>query len=289
MLEESKKLYETSANLYLSDWKSMDKNDLIREAVKCVNTPKYDSYIAAIMLRYWGKMTAYYQRCKLVITPEDAHTWLVQAVLYAVEKHPWTNPKSSIYEDKNGPDKVVNRVLESKRLTFYQQLNRYNRKINSVVFSLDSLKEDMLDAHTPAVVDDHQFVIDDLVIKAFEAKDYFLSFLLDGIVAERYPTGGRHKKMITHLKNIDQHCETFADRYELNLNKVKRGASYITRLSRGSIRRKINITLSELKRSVIKENSIGYGHDDNDSNTYIKFHRIDDYYYVNLWGESETF
>ena len=80
-----------------------------------------DAYIAAIMLRYWNKLDSYYYKCKLVITPEEVHTWLTIAVMYAINKKPWENPKMGIYNDETGPDKVINRIIESKRLTFYQQ------------------------------------------------------------------------------------------------------------------------------------------------------------------------
>lgn len=252
MLEDAKELYETSARLYIEDWKSRDKNDLIREAVDNFGTYKYDSYVSAIMLKYWAKMIAYYHKCKLVISPEDAHMWLTQAVLYAVEKHPWTNPNSSIYNDINGPDKVVNRVLESKRLTFYQQLNRYNRKINSALLSLESLTEDLLDAVTPIYRDDTTFEIDEFIVNLFKHKHYFEAFLIDAIVHQRYSVT-QPKKLVTHLRCLDTYCDIFALRYELNINRVKRASTYITRLCRASIKHKISTSLVDLKRMICND------------------------------------
>lgn len=287
MLEDAKKLYEESACIYVKDWKSKDKNDLIREAAEYSNTYKYDSYISAIMLKYWAKMIAYYHRCKLVISPEDAHMWLTQAVLYAVEKHPWTNPKSSIYNDKNGPDKVVNRVLESKRLTFYQQLNRYNRKINSLALSLETLNEEMLDTYTPMYEDEHTFIMDDLIIRAFHSKDYFFAFLVDAIVIEGYKVGGRHKNLVTHLKKLEGHCDIFSGRYDLKLDSVIRAATYITKLSRSAIRHKIDIALLDMKRKIKSEQSGKC--DTMSSNTELyNPNQIVEYYYTNLWYEDEV-
>lgn len=283
MLEQSKQIYEESANLYVDNWKTLNKNDLVRSAIEHKNTTKYDGYISAIMLRYWGKMNAYYHRCKLVATPEDVHMWMTQAVLYAVNNHPWTDHNSSIYEDINGPDKVINRVFESKRLTFYQQLNRYNRKINSVIYSLDTLEEDMLDAYTPICEDEHTFIIDDLIIRAFNEKDYFFSFLVDAIVTEGYKPKGRHKQLVTHLKHLDSHCDVFAGRYDLKLNKVQKASTYITRMSRTELIRKINITLSSMKHKIEREQSCIIDDNPNENKLY-SVNEIVEYYYVNLWG-----
>lgn len=282
MLEDSKELYESSANLYLTNWRTINKNDLIREAVNYKNSSKFDSFISAIMLRYWGKMTAYYHRCKLVATAEDVHMWMTQAVMYAVNNHPWDNPDSSIFEDKNGPDKVVNRVFESKRLTFYQQLNRYNRKINSLILSLESLTEDMSDIYTPMCEDEHTFIMDDLIIRAFEEKDYFFAFLIDAIITEGYKVEGKNKRLISHLKHLNDHCDIFAGRYDLNINSVIRASTYITRLDRPTIGYKITTTLNDIKRKLEREQS---GNTKN-SHGNIELHNpnaIVEYYYTKLW------
>ena len=289
MLEEIKEIYEESANLHVDSWRTLNKNDLIRCAVENKHTRYFDGYISSIMLRYWGKMNAYYHKCKLVATPEDVHMWMTQAVMYAVDNHPWDNPKSSIYKDKNGPDKVINKVFESKRLTFYQQLNRYNRKINSAILSLDSLSEDMMDTYTPMCEDEHTFIMDDLIIRAFEVKDYFFAFLVDAIVNERIKAGGRHKKLVTHLKNLSSHCEVFASRYDLNIDIVQKASTYITRMSRTDLIRKINITLSEMKRD-IRRGQLGIDGRDAGSDKLYSANEIVEYYYVELWdnyGESE--
>ncbi len=283
MLENTKEAYLACANMYVPDWKMMSKNVLAFEALEKKNSKEYDGYVSALMLKYWSKMISYYHKCKLVATAEDAHTWLVQAVMYALDNHPWTNPKSSIYQDKNGPDKVINRVIESRRKTFYQQLNRYNRKINSAILSLDNLYEDMLDTYTPLCEDEHPFIIDDLIIRAFKEKDYFFAFLVDAIVAENIKPIGRHKKLVTHLKNLNTHADIFACRYELNMDVVNRAITYITRMGRPDITRKINLTLSDMKRKIIKEQLGIKTTSDEDSKLYSS-NSVVEYYYTDLWG-----
>lgn len=253
MLEGTRKIYEDSANLYVENWKNINKNDLVRMAIDTKGKSCYDGYISAIMLRYWGKMTSYYHKCKLVATPEDVHTWMTQAVLYAVNKHPWTNEKSSIFGDKNGPDKVINRVFESKRLTFYQQLNRYNRKINSAILSIEALSEEMFDTYTPMCEDEHTFMVDEVVVNFFNVKDYFVAFLIDAVVNERFKIDCNNKKLVTHLQSLEKHCDIFAGRYDLDINRVKRASTYVTRLNRKNTKRKIKESLITLKRLMNRE------------------------------------
>ncbi len=249
MLECFKESYLECANLLIPEWDSMSKNNLVFEAIEKKDTKYYDGYISALMLKYWNKMTAYYHKCKLVITPEDAHTWLVNAILYALEKHPWTNPKSSIYQDKNGPDKVINRFIESRRVTFYQQLNRYNRKINSAILSLDSLSDTYADANTPYVEDEHNVELEGIVMECFNLKDYFYAFLLDAMIYENYTLHKHSKRLVTHLQSIDDnYCDIFAGRYNLNFDRVKRASSYITRMRRTTINERMSTAPEELKR-----------------------------------------
>jgi len=251
MLEEYKKIYEASADLYVPNWRNINKNILVKQAIECANTPSEDGYIGAIMLKYWEKMLKYYRWCKLVITPEDAHCWLTQAVMYAIEQHPWTREKSSIYDDPNGPDKVINRVLESKRVTFYQQLNRYNRKINSSTVSLNLLVDlygDGLDG--PITTSDETLVmIDELILNFFKSKEYFLAFLVDSIVYEGYELDNHSKKLVTHLRVMsDEYCDTFSIRHCLPLSRVVKASTYITRMTRFRIKNKLKSSVFELQK-----------------------------------------
>ena len=255
MLEENKRIYESKANTIVPDWKSRNKNDLIISASECTDERLKDGYIAAIMLKYWSKIDSYYYKCKLVTTPEDIHSWLVTAVLYALKHKPWENPKYTVYKDENGPDKVINRIIESKRLTFYQQLNRYKRKINSAITSLDSLVEDYKDVFVPSYNDSSNVECNNLVCMYFDKKDYFMAFMLDAIFYEDVMSkdGLNKRRLSVHIKNIDDiYCNIFADRYDIPLNKVTFAAPYVTNMSSYNMKNKIEYNLIKLK-SIIGE------------------------------------
>jgi hypothetical protein len=147
--------------------------------------------------------------------------------------------------------------------------------------SLESLNEDMLDTFTPMCEDEHTFIMDDLIIRAFNEKDYFFAFLMDAIVTEGYKVEGRNKKLVTHLRQLYNHCDVFAGRYDLNLESVNRASTYITRLSRSDIRYKIVVTLNDIKRKLVRDR-LGA----NDDTNYMELHTPNsnvDYYYTKLW------
>ena len=236
------------ANLYIDNWQNMNKNELVLKAIEHKDDQLYEAYLSAAILRYWNKIDSYYNKCRLVVSPEDVHAWVVGGVLYAINYQPWKNEEGSIYNDPTGPDKVINRFIESRRVTFYQQLNRYNRKINGLTLSLDSLTEDLFDTVTPLYEDTYDIETEELVLKYFNKMDYFTAFMLDAIIVEGYTLPENTKKLASYLINYDKNsCRGFAFRYNIPLDKVVEASKYITNLSRFRVNSKIKSTLDKLK------------------------------------------
>jgi hypothetical protein len=254
MLEEYRLIYEEVASTSIPDWRSRDKNDLIIKACDLPNGPEKDSYISAILLKYWNKINKFYAKCKLVATPEDVHTWLTMAVLYAMDNKPWENPESSIYMDKNGPDKVINRVMECRRITFYQQLNRYNRKINSAILSLDSLTEDFKDTVFPIYEDSKIIEIFDVVCAKFKEEEYMMAFILDAIICEGLRNREEdYRKFVTHIRRMNKSfCQNFSSRYGIPNEDVIYAVEKVHLLSNVDLRKRVEYNLIRLK-SVLKE------------------------------------
>jgi hypothetical protein len=249
MLDENKLIYEEVAGAYLPNWKDIDKNELVRVASDLPNGPKKDSYVSAIMLKYWGKIGKFYSKCKLVATQEDVHMWLTMAVLYALDNKPWENTESSIYGDKNGPDKVINRVMECRRITFYQQLNRYNRKINSSILSLDSLTDDFKDAALPTYTESYVIEVSEIVIKKFKELNYMMAFVIDAIMWENLQNREEDlKKFVTHFRRMDSaFCANFSNRYDIDEEEVHNAVKYVNLLNSVELRKKIEYNLIKLK------------------------------------------
>lgn len=249
MLDEYKQIYEEIATSGLPHWKKMCKNELIKKASIMENGPTRDSYVAAIMLNYWHKIPKFYSKCKLVATPEDIHTWLTTSVMYALDKRPWESESSSIYNDPNGPDKVVNRCMESRRITFYQQLNRYNRKINSAILSLDSLTEDYKDAAAPTYLDDYIYEIHNIVSQQFINKEYINAFLLNGILYENWEfVNNDYKKFAIYLKKIHtSQAPLIAEHYDLPPEIVEEAINFCNNITIDQLRRRVEYSLIKLK------------------------------------------
>lgn len=253
MLEQNKDIYQQTADAIIPDWRDRNKNELIISACNCTNKHERDGYISAIMLKYWNKLDSYYYKCRLVTSPEDIHTWLVIAVMYAIERKPWEDPNQSIYGDPNGPDKVINRIIESKRLTFYQQLNRYKRKINGAITSLDTLMEEYKDVFAPSYNEDYSVEYHTLIINYFNTKDYFMAFFIDAIMYEDVMdnNGVSQRKLSSHLRNLDdEYCKYFAQKYMIPLDKVKQSVPYVNNISSYNLKNKIEYSLIRLRHTL---------------------------------------
>jgi hypothetical protein len=258
LLEDCKHLYESKADAYLKNWRKTNKNKLINNCIDCKDKNIREAYISAILVRYWKLFNKLYTKCKYTATPEECFDWVVDAVMYAVNNYPWRIEGQSIYKDPTGPDKVVNKVAESRRITYYQQLNRFNRKINSEILSLDILVSDYGDMFEP--IDDKTNTIwdEELVKKFFNKKDYFLSFMLDAIfnldvfeVIEEENgiyTKFSEKKIIKHLHHLDKYYKIFAEKYGIDCNKVLKATEYCSPLSTQKMKTKIRKNILFLKK-----------------------------------------
>ena len=229
----------------------MNKNELIITASEEESSYKKDGYISAIMYKYWNKIDSYYYKCKLVITPEDAHTWLVKSLMYAIEHKAWQDPDSTIYQDPTGPDKVINKYMECARLTFYQQLNRYKRKINGAIRSLDSLTEEYKDVFSPYINDDYTIEYDEMVVEYFNKEDYFMAFFIDALLYEDVynEDGLSNRKISLHFHSLDTfYCEMFAFRYSLTLKNVIEANKTVKNLSSYNMKKNIEYNTIRLQK-----------------------------------------
>ena len=254
MLDEYKVIYEDVARVGLPNWKTINKNDLIRVAADLKNGPDRDSYVAAIMLNYWNKISKFYSKCKLVATPEDVHTWLTMSVMYALDKKPWEVESSSIYNDPNGPDKVINRCMECRRITFYQQLNRYNRKINSLILSLDSITEERKDSAAPAYTDFYLFEVHNIVTSQFLDHHYVSAIMLNGVLYDNWKVSEEdYKKIANQLKKVElEDAEMLSERYNVTKSLVEEAIMFCNYTSVEELRRRAEYSAIKL-RELIKE------------------------------------
>lgn len=143
MLEEEYRTFYNCATTYLKDWQKMNKNDLANGYIDNEqNEILKGAYFSALMLRYWGNIGKYYNLSKSSgFTIDECYSWLVEAIMYALKMRKWRDKNNYLYTDPNGPDKVINRCIYSRRKYYYYLSNLDNRAANHNKDSLDNLLE----------------------------------------------------------------------------------------------------------------------------------------------------
>lgn len=272
MLDEYKELCRSSAN-FVEGWEKLSKNDLCRAYVSNKGNPSLqNAYLSAILYRYWNLISKYYYQSANCATPEECYGWLVDSVSCCVNLAAWENPSSSIYNDPNGPDKVINRCMKCARLTYYQFINRKKRKDDFGLLSVDELKE-LYGNGAPEPSDPKQeydvseLLINEFVVSEFLRKNYFISFLIYLILCENVfdivneETSTNYelnlRKICRLMSNLDDaHLSSFSREYQLPLEDVKRAHEYIQMIPAANMRKKVIQALENLKHSAFIESLI---------------------------------
>ena len=264
MLNDVRLSYERCADLKVPGWREMNKNELVNKCCDVKdNKELYDAYVSAIIARYWNLATKYYCQNQSSAPAEECYSWLLDSIMCALQWQQWRNPKNAIYNDPNGPDKVINRCMVSARLMFYQASNCVKRKVNYQSYSAEKMQEELGDAALPAVEDEDMNrvidVSDDLIIKAFRRGDYFSAAVIDNIAhKETYDIikeGGKvftkfnPKKLARVLRRCDDaYCDAFSRRYHVNVDDMREQVTTIKRFSSEKMYRWINRSLEKLRK-----------------------------------------
>ena len=248
--------------------------ELCREYVKNKgNETLQNAYISAILYRYWNLISKYYYQSANCATPEECYGWLVDSVSCCVNLAAWENPDSSIYNDPNGPDKVINRCMKCARLTYYQFINRKKRRDDFGTLSVDELKE-LYGNGAPEPEDPEQeydvslFIIKDYIIEEFRKKNYFVSFLIyfilyanvfDVIKLEDSRSSEFNlRKMCRIMSTIEEDMlVSFSEDLKLPLSDVTKAAEYVRSVPSGNMKKKIQQTLENLKHSSLVRAILG--------------------------------
>lgn len=241
MIESLKPLYEQSASVI--DWKNKTKNQLVFEYIENEHTKLKDAYFSAIVLKYWHLIGKYYKMSYLAATEEDCYDWLVESILYAISHRRWQDKDSSIYNDPNGPDKVINRHMACLRYTFYQAINRQKRKDGFNISSLDAIFDDFKD-HTDvnsvseilcdAYVEDHsELDIKRFIKSLFSQGDYLSAYIVHLITYKDVFSSTDDGYSLSFYKLTkainkfdDKFCEEFSEMYDIPIDTIKSTLKY---------------------------------------------------------------
>ena len=266
MLDEYRELCRSSA-MSIPEWEKTSKNDLCRAYVQNKgNEFLQNAYFSAILYKYWNLISKYYYHSANCATPEDCYEWLVDSVSCCLNLASWENPNSSIYNDENGPDKVINRCMKCARLTHYQFINRKKRKDNFGLLSIDELKESFGDSVSEP--DDYSqelnvsdIVVQEFVINKFMLKDYFVAFLVACIISSDvfditlnsekeafYEFNLR--KLVKVMNTLDEDFLFYFSRsYDIPYSDVEKAFKYVKGVPQCNMRSKVIQALEKLKHS----------------------------------------
>ena len=194
MLEQEYKTLYNCASI-IPNWKTANKNDLANAYVDNENNERLkDAYFSALMLRYWGNIGKYYISSKdSGFSIQDCYSWLVEALTYSLKQRKWRDPSSSMYEDKNGPDKIINRCIFSRRQYYYYLSNTANRKANVHALSLDD--EENIEQDHNAYLTDYSYLnnklsldISTISYSLYRQNNWLESFLLSYLLLNDFST-----------------------------------------------------------------------------------------------------
>ena len=284
MLLDNKNIYKKSADM-IPNWKLMSKSDLIRSYIKVKGDKNLEnSYISAIILKYWNSLNKYYygQARSGRVYIEDCYDWLTQALIYTTNKHIWDQPiithtyagtnktkskPNPLYGNPDGPNIAMCACINSMRLGFYQASNYDKRKVNYTTASVDKIIEEGKEIILPKEESNDLSMPDNLVVKqliekAFNSKNYYKAFVLDGIVngdVFEIPKNENKqifnkKKLAKHLRYLnDDYCKTISTMFNLNSNEIIEASNIYKKLNSTKMYRVIDAVLDSLKPTIEKE------------------------------------
>lgn len=270
MLDEYRQIYVESANI-VGDWKSMSCLDLCNSYLETRETNRLlsESYLSAIICKYWGQIGINYNKQQFKnASLEDCYNWVIDAIIYVLDKHVWTDPNNALYNDPVGPDKAINVCISSARLAFYTYTTKQKRALNYNKVSLTNLENDSgeYDWAIPPIYDE-DITTKDLIFRKvrdyFIRKDYFSAFALDALInADVYVNKVEGDKIVTefsrgrikgHFHHLDNsYCEIFSTLYNLDYDLVVNSLKYIVNITDD----RFNRNLSNLFKVLSKDKEI---------------------------------
>lgn len=259
MLNEYKNLYKESADL-VPDWKNMSQTEL---AEKCAEKgPSYENYIAALILKFWHIIDRNLYRDKGIYDELTAYDWYMNAIMVVINYNVWTDKNSTVYNDPKAVEKMLNTCVNCDRANWFQASNRYKRKINHGINSLDLLKESFGDSVMPLeLVDDIEFSsYKDLVVSYFNKQQYLMALVIDVIVNDiNIEQISDDKSLVYQIKKSikslpENYFISFAKNYDLDKNLVEKSFSYIYNMSDNRMKSSIENYIYKLRSLLKKDN-----------------------------------
>lgn len=235
MIQDIYNSYYNCANT-LPGWQDMSKTELANgycDADDNKDETKRNQYYSALMCRYWFKVFKLYNESRSTrLDIEDFSSWLSESLDIAFRYRSWRDPNDKLYNDPDGPDKVINRCIYSTRKRWYTYFNKDKRKINYQTNSLDSQIEEFGDsaidllAGSEVGFDESDYNCKEIIKLFIEENNIKDALLIDAICYQDSfkDNGFNERKVVEHLKSLNPtFINYFSHQYKVNraeLNKV---------------------------------------------------------------------
>ena len=262
MLKDIKDFYIERAD-NIPNWKKTSISEL---CFKYLDLKESDpnlaqDYLSAIICRFYPRVYKnFYGQTKQYVSEGDCYDWLTTAIIYTLNAKAWENPNSTLYQDKNAPEKAIYVKMHGAKLNHWTASMRDKRRLDTESASLDELSEDASEYFYIPYYDSHSFLNDyikDSIKLYFKNKDYFPAFMIDLILnSDVFDTNKDtgeldfNDKRLKHffLNLTDSYCKIFSEEYDLSLNSILRASSYIRSMKSEDVDKKIAETRKRLMR-----------------------------------------
>lgn len=248
MLEQVYKSYRNKADEI--NWKDRDCNDLFFEYINHENDNLKDTYLSAIICRYWGYAGRVYLQCNKHVPFEDCYDCVIDTIRYVLKKRVWENENSSLYQDHAAPDKAFHIALKRQRGIMLSKLNTNKRKSNFNMLSLDEFHEEYADSADGLLFeyDSSEETMKHLISNYFNSNDYINALFLDLICFSNYEKFSL-QKVVRDLKllNIDN-LKYYKSEYIIDENIFKETLREIKKYSNRLLIIKLKVLLNNIKR-----------------------------------------
>ena len=257
MLDDIRRVYESNADVYLPNWRGTDKNRLCFDYTKATSGVNKDAILSAVISKFWYVFDIYARRCIKFMSAESSYDMYIDSIKYILEKAVWDDENSTVYNDKNAPEKCLIVCMKSRRLNKIRDLSRHKEIVNLQPLSIEKYIEDygeytetnlttFDDKDSDLLIDNVHFIISNCLKK----KQYFRSLMIYLLSTSAYPFDrieGKHF-IYDSLRNINEvFCAEFAKTFEVDLDTIKELFESYKNLSKWELRTKINNAIAQLK------------------------------------------
>ncbi len=142
MLEDVRESYELKASS-IHSWRTISKEDLANLYFAYENDKTLkEIYFSCIVLKFWGMIGRMYISCKNMNVPiETCYDWLIDSLMYVLEKRVWKNPENKYYNHPSAFNMMVTKRLITIKQQYVRLMNTQSHSEELKLLYIEDLKD----------------------------------------------------------------------------------------------------------------------------------------------------